>query len=377
MAKYKLWVVAAATVLLLAGCTSTQSSSSSSTSSGQSTKKLQTTGKVTDSMYEGVIDNGQYKTSQTRGLTTDQSNTSFDVKSLESGLLTLSKQQFPTSKYIFQEGQSLKTAEAQKWLARKSKTNSLGLNPEDNGQKDPDKRNPLYLQQILEQDYLSQDGTLAGMSIGLGMNQVDYYTKEQYGATYQTKISKAMMEQQGKQIANKVLARMRQKKGMSKAPIVIGLYKQATKDSLVGGTFFAYGVSKSGSTTIDSWHEMNQENQVFPITGTEKAINKSDSDTFNSFKEQVQTFFPNLSGVTAQAHYEDGVLAGLNITVNTQFYSETEIMSFTQYIANAADKYLPRNIPLDISIQSVEGIQAYVGRASGSNSFTTHVFGSY
>ncbi len=90
MAKYKLWVVAAATVLLLAGCTSLQSNSSSS-SSTKSTKKLQTTGKVTDSMYEGVIDNNQYKTSQTRGLTTQQSNTAFDVKSLESGLLNISK----------------------------------------------------------------------------------------------------------------------------------------------------------------------------------------------------------------------------------------------------------------------------------------------
>jgi len=376
VAKYKLWVVATAALLLLAGCTSIQSSSSSDTSS-KSTKKLQTTGKVTDSMYEGVITNGQYKTSQTRGLTSEQSNTSFDVKSLENGLLTLSKEQFPTSKYIFQEGQSLKTTEAQKWLARKSKTNTVGLNPEDNGQTEPTKRNPLYLQQILEQDYLSQDGTLSGMSIGLGMNQVDYYTKEQYGATYQTKISTAMMEQQGKQMANKVLARMRQKKGMSQATIVIGLYKQATKDSLVGGTYFAYGVSKNGSTTIDSWHSMNQENQVFPITGDEKAVNQSDADAFTSFKEQIQTFFPNLSGVTAQAHYEEGVLSGLNVTINTQFYSETEIMSFTQYIATAADKYLPRNIPLDISISSVEGIQSYVGRASGSNSFTTHVFGSY
>ncbi|MFL2081526.1 CamS family sex pheromone protein [Latilactobacillus sakei] len=374
MAKYKIWVVAA-TLLLLAGCTSLPGTSSSSSS--KATKKLQTTGKVTDSMYEGVIDNGQYKTSQTRGLTTQQSNTSFDVKSLESGLLKLSKEQFPTSKYVFQEGQSLKTAQAQKWLARKSKTNTEGLNPEDNGQKDPNKRNPIYLQQILEQDYLGEDGSMKGMSIGLGMNQVDYYTKEQYGATFETKISKAMMTQQGKQMANKVLSRMRQKKGLSDTTIVIGLYKQAPKDSLVGGTFFAYGVSKKGSTTIDSWHELNQENQVLPVVNDEKAINQDDATAFNSFKTQVETFFPNLSGVTAQTHYEEGVLAGMNITVNTQFYSETEIMSFTQYIATAADKYLPRNIPLDISITSAEGMQAYVGRASGSKGFTTHVFGSY
>lgn len=375
MAKYKIWVVAAATLLLLAGCTSLPGTSSSSSS--KATKKLQTTGKVTDSMYEGVIDNGQYKTSQTRGLTTQQSNTSFDVKSLESGLLKLSKEQFPTSKYVFQEGQSLKTAQAQKWLARKSKTNTEGLNPEDNGQKDPNKRNPIYLQQILEQDYLGEDGSMKGMSIGLGMNQVDYYTKEQYGATFETKISKAMMTQQGKQMANKVLSRMRQKKGLSDTTIVIGLYKQAPKDSLVGGTFFAYGVSKKGSTTIDSWHELNQGNQVLPVVNDEKAINQDDATAFNSFKTQVETFFPNLSGVTAQTHYEEGVLAGMNITVNTQFYSETEIMSFTQYIATAADKYLPRNIPLDISITSAEGMQAYVGRVSGSKGFTTHVFGSY
>ncbi len=68
----------------------------------------------------------------------------------------------------------------QDWLGRRSKDNPTGLNPEDNGEKDADKRNPIYIQQIEEQDYMKEtDGKLelAGITIGIGMNRKDYYQK--------------------------------------------------------------------------------------------------------------------------------------------------------------------------------------------------------
>ena len=87
--------------------------------------------------------------------------------------------------------------------------------------------------------------------------------------------------------------------------------------------------------------------------------------------------FPNLSGVTAQAQYNGSSLTGMHITITTQFYSQTEITSFTQYIARAARKYLPSGIPIDIKIQSSSEMQAVVYRNSGSDKFQSHVFDSY
>ncbi len=385
-------VLALAALLVLAGCGNLKGSGTGTTANTANSKGVQTTGQTGEDNYTGVIENGRYKTSAARGLTVTQTDNMLNVQSIETGLTNLSKSEFPTDKYLLQEGQYLKkstllvqssdsSTKSTGWLARKSKENPDGLNPEDNGKNEPNTRNPLYLQQIVEQDYVSQTNNkslaLGGVSIALGMNSVDYYQKEQYGAEFKTEISDAQLLAQGKQMANTVLARLRQRADLKNVPIIIAIYKQAPKDSLVGGTFVATSTNKAGSQKVAKWTTVNQKNQVLPVINDEKAVNSGDSDAFSNFKTQIQSFFPNLSGVVAQAHYDNNQLTGMNITVNTQFYGETEITSFTQYIAQAAGRYLPRNVPINISIMSTQGMQAYVSRSSGGKDFSTHVFSSY
>lgn len=159
---------------------------------------------------------------------------------------------------------------------------------------------------------------------------------------------------------------------------MIALYKQAPDDSLVGGSFFAY--SKNNGNKISSWHKLDYRTAVLPKangTDQETKSDQTDNDSFSNFKSQVQSFFPNLSGVTAQAQYNGSSLTGMHITITTQFYSQTEITSFTQYIVRAARKYLPSGIPIDIKIQSSSEMQAVVYRNSGSDKFQSHVFDSY
>lgn len=380
MKKFRIVAALLSTMMLLAACGNLDSTSSSSTTPTTSKKKVQTTGQTNSNNYQGVIKDGHYLTSAARGVTNDQDNNTMNLKSFESGLLNVSKKEFKPSKYIFQEGQYLSTSTVQKWVERKSNDNPTGLNPVDNGQKDANKRNPLYLQTIEEQDYMTQDGdnlSLSGMTIGIGLNSVDYYTKEKYGAQYSTNISDEQMTTQGRAIAAEVLKRVRATKGVSKdVPIVIALYKQASDDSLVGGTFFSYSVNDGNN--ISSWQNINQRNVVFPSAGGSSASGTSnDENNFENFKTQIQNFFPNLNGVTAQAQYQDDNLAGMNVTITTQFYSQTEIISFTQYLAQVAPKYLPSGVPIDITVQSTDGVQSFLSRDSGQTKFTSHVFGSY
>jgi len=369
--------------LILSACGKLSFDSSANTSSGTKSSGYQTTGAVTTDMYQGVIKNGQYQTSSARGLTLTQNNqgsNTFNIKSMETGLLDLSKQQFPTQKYVFQEGQLLSTSVARSWLSRESKTNADGLNPKDNGKTDPNTRAPIYLQQILEQDYMTQTSSgmkLGGISIALGLNKVDYYTKVQYGAQFQTNIPTVTLTEKGKQMAAKVVQRLRKMSGVSAdTPILIGLYVQAESDSLVGGTFSSYAISKQG-TSIGDWKSLNEQNEVLPVVGDNKAINANVANDFTNFTTQINSFFPTLAGTTAQAHYVDKQLAGMKITINTQFYGETEIMSFAQYVGTSANKYLPSGVPIDITIQSVQGIQAFLSREDGDKSFYSHIFDSY
>ena len=336
--------------------------------------KTQITGKIDNDNYRSVIQHGHYLTSKTRGLTNNQDQNNLDVKSFESGLLDISKKQFSTKKYIFQEGQYISSAKAQDWLERKSHKNPEGLNPFD-------KKSPIYLQSIEEQDYMKQSGKklkLSGMTIGLSLNSVYYYDKGKSGTQESENISDQDLINQGENIANKVIKRVRQIKGVSdNLPVVIALYKQSSEDSLVGGTFVKFTVNKGGS--IINWHNVNERNEILPSIGGDNSNNDHStiSRDFDDFKNQVQNFFPNLSGVVAQVHYTNDNLSGMNITITTQFYSETEIISFTQYIAQIAPKYLPGGVPINITVQSTNGIQSFLSRKQNQTKFYSHVFTSY
>ncbi len=369
------------TAMVLTACGSVDNLSGGNTSNNSSNKSgTQLTGQANSSDYQGVIKNGRYQTSKSRGVSVSQESNQFNIKGFESELLNISKKEFSTKKYIFQEGQYLSTNTVTNWLGRKSKSNPTGLNPKNNGSTSPTRRNPLYLSQINEQDFLVQDGKklkTAGITIGLAMNSVDYYKKTKYGATFETDISKSQMKAEGKKIANKVLARLRKKSALKNVPIVIAMYRQASDDSLVGGSFYAYSVNASGATKVSNWTKVNQKSYVFPIQSGQSSPNSNDESSFENFKSEVQNFFPNLSGVTAQAQYTDGSLSGMNVNINTQFYSQTEIISFTQYLQTAAQKYLPANAPIDITVQSTEGIQSFLSRKANEKKFSFHVFNSY
>lgn len=368
--KLTLMVVVLMSTVLLASCSIGKKTSSSSS-------KLTTTG-TASGQYQGVIQNGHYKVSKARGVNINQNDNSYNLKSFETGLTEVSKKVFSTKSYIFQEGQYLSTDTIENWLGRKTKSNPTGLNAAQGKKSDP---NPEYVQQIEEQDFMQQNGnslTLKGITIGIGINSVYYYQKTTDGPTYQKKLSDAEIQKQGKIAAQKILTRLRKKSALKNVPIVIALYKQAPNDSLVGGSFFAY--SKNNGNTIKSWKKLNYSTKVLPkasdATST-NSDNETDNTSFSNFKSQIQSFFPNLSGVTAQAQYQNGTLSGMHITITTQFYSQSEVQSFTQYIARAAKKYLPNGIPIDIKIQSSSEMQAVVYRDSGSNTFRTHVFSSY
>ncbi len=159
------------------------------TPSTTKTKSYQTTN-TGNGGYTVLMKNGHYVVSPIDGLTATNNDNSVDTRELERGLVQISKGQYSPNSYVFQEGQYLDSTTVNNWLARKSKSNPRGLNPASGSKKN---YNPYYLEEILEQDYLSGSGSsyhIGGMSIGLAMNSVDYYQKSSGGPEYQKKISR-------------------------------------------------------------------------------------------------------------------------------------------------------------------------------------------
>ena len=370
---------------------SKNSSSVSNSNSGKTTttatkssskKGIQITEKNNNSSYQTVIKNGRYLTSKARGVSATQQNNTYNQVSFENGLQDFAKEHFSTSKYIFQEGQYLTTDTANNWLDRKSDSNPTGLNPVDNGKTDSS-RNPIYLQTIEEQDFMTKEGSnlkLNGIVLGLAMNTQDVYQKEQYGASYTQDINSADRIQKGKEMANDIVQRYRKISGIGNdIPIYVAMYAQSKDDSLAGGNFYSWNVSKSGNA-LGNWTDINDQTVVLPMqtgTGDEKSVATKLNTSFTNFSDNIQSFFPNLSSVTGQASYEGNNLKGLIVDVSTQFYSATEIESFANYIAQSAPNYLPKGVPVKIKIEASTGMQAYLIQGANDSKYKVTILGSY
>lgn len=326
--------------------------------------------------YQTVIKDGRYLVSAARGITATSEPNSLDVKHFESSLLDLSKTQFKPSQYIFQEGQYLSSDTVNNLLERKSNNNPNGLNPEDNGKTDSS-RNPIYVQTLTEQDFMTKSGNnlkLSGIVVGVAMNTQDEYQKEQYGTTYKQQISEADRVAYGKKVAPKIIKQIRQQSGVSdNTPIVVAMYANSASDSLAPGGFYAEVKSTQG-TDLSEWSDISDKSIVLPKEATDtSSLGNDENNGFANFKNDVSNFFPNIAGATAVANFKKGTLSGLNVTVTTQFYSQTEIDSFTTYVSQSALKFLPANVPVRIVIQTANELQAILIRNANDKTFSTTI----
>ncbi|MDR3240558.1 MAG: CamS family sex pheromone protein [Lactobacillaceae bacterium] len=395
--RYIKWIGALAVILILGSALvffgnfySKNSSNVTTTKSAKTTvnnkintkKGVTLTGTASSDQYKSVIKDGNYLVAKARGVTASQNDNQFNTESFENGLLNISKEHFSPKSFIFQEGQYLTADTAQEWLNRKSADNEEGLNPEDNGKTDGG-RNPIYLQSIEEQDFMTQDGSdlkLQGIVLGLAMNTVDTYQKEQYGASFTQKIDDATRIAKGKELAAEIVKRYRKMTGVGNdIPIIVATYAQAPDDSLAGGNFYSWSESKSGDA-LSGWNELKYTNVVLPMqanTADSKSVATNLNKDFVDFQNTIQGFFPNLSYVTAQAEYNGDNLMGMNVDVTTQFYSQTEIISFANYLAQTAPSFLPANVPVQIRISTVTGIQALLVQKTNSKTYDVIEMGSY
>ncbi|MGY3742599.1 CamS family sex pheromone protein [Leuconostoc inhae] len=326
--------------------------------------------------YQTVIKDGRYLVSAARGITATSEPNSLDVKHFESSLLDLSKTQFKPSQYIFQEGQYLSSDTVNDLLSRKSSSNSNGLNPEDNGKTDSS-RNPIYVQTLTEQDFMTKSGNnlkLSGIVVGIAMNTQDEYQKEQYGTTYKQEISEADRVAYGKKVAPQIIKKIRSQSGVSKnTPVVVAMYANSASDSLAPGGFYAEVKSAQG-TDLSEWTDISDKSIVLPKEATDtSSLGNDENNGFANFKNDVSNFFPNIAGATAVANFKKGTLSGLNVTVTTQFYSQTEIDSFTTYVSQSALKFLPNNVPVRIVVQTANELQAILIRNANDKTFSTTI----
>lgn len=373
------WITAMIVVTMLSGCVPKED-----TEVLKNTDKTETEVETTiipnmqlkDSYYKTLV---PYKESASRGLIVSNVNTKYDIKEAETGLMRISQTEFDTDNYFFQEGQYLDKDTVSSWLARSNQTDD-GLNPSAPKNMDPEKRAkeaPIYLAHIIEQNYLKKTKdekiALGGVSIGLALNSIYYYQKEQYGEYYEEPISNKELEKKGKEIANEVISRLRARSELRDVPIVIALFKQQARNAIVPGTYFAYSVSKAGQNGLGDWNSIDEEYVTFPMDTPEEKYRDMNTN-FVNFKQDIDEYFSNYTSVIGRGFYSDNKLQKLMVEIPIQFYGTTEIIGFTQFVSGVVIKRLPTDVDIEVSITSTNGPEALVLKNSDEDEPFVHIY---
>ncbi|MBA1160137.1 hypothetical protein CHCC14600_1725 [Bacillus licheniformis] len=348
---------------------------------------------ISDSYYKMVL---PFKAGKARGLTTERLNTRLDIDEFETGMMRLAQDSFSTDDYLFQEGQYLDEDTVSSWLARKKTGDdlkkaekddknfkNLGLNPALSGSGSTEKQNeesPIYLAHMLEHDYLVRKDKdtieLGGVVIGLALNSVHYYRENVGDPQKEVTISDKKLRQEGEKIAEEVAKRIRNMDDLKNIPLTIMLYKQAPKSSIVPGNFIAKTDVKAGTSEIGGWDKINEEYTFFPSTeGSEK--HPDDAELFKRFKNKVDTYFPNYTGVVGTALYKDDQMQEMKINIPMQFYGKSEVIAFTQFLTGEVmDYYGKSGLNVEININSSAGQEAVILKKPGDKEPTVHIYDS-
>ena len=339
---------------------------------------------ISESYYRTIL---PFKPGEARGLVVESLNTRLDVDEFESGLMRLAQERFSPDTYLFQEGQHLDRDTITSWLERKmtkeqlrreGASENVGLNPiiSDKGTNtERNEKSPIYLVHIMEHNYLEKQDDkvrLGGVVLGLALNSVHYYETEE-GYPREVELRQEDIEREGKQIAQEVLSRVRNIKGLKEVPITIALFKQQPATSIIPGNFFAVTHVDKGSSSIQDWEEINEEYYFLPSDEAEKN-HREDNVKFKNFKSDIDEFFPNYTGVVGTAFYQDDQLKKLTINITMQFYGKAEVVGFTQYVTGLVMEHFPKYVTVQVYISSVSGPESLIILNPNEESPFVHIY---
>lgn len=390
MKQYR-WIPAMIAALMLSACTPSITPETELTQESESAQEVETTiipnMQLSDKFYKTLI---PYKESASRGLVVSNIFTKYDMKEVETGLMRISQNHFDTEKYFFQEGQYLSEDMLKYWLARPNQTKDKGpeyqgLNPSSvdeatGAEMDPTVRAteaPVYLAHIVEQNYLTKTDDnkvkLAGVSIGLALNSVYYYQKEQYGEFFEQKIPEAELIEEGKKIAQEVVNRLRARSELAEVPIVVALFKQEERNAIIPGSYMAYNFAEENKTALGEWEMINEKYITFPMNSPDDIYRDLNRD-FMNFKQDVDKYFANFTSVFATGFYQNNKIQKLDIEIPIQFYGTAEITGFTQYLTGLMLNHLPLDLHITVSITSVNGPEVLIIKEPNENEPFVHIY---
>ncbi|MBR3215229.1 MAG: CamS family sex pheromone protein [Exiguobacterium sp.] len=321
-----------------------------------------------DSYYQMVI---PFKPAAARGLAQRQVSSSLELEEVELGLMRHSTDAFDPEKFAYQEGQLLNAEDVSRLLARKDKSNEglTPLNPayadgkaevEDDKFVDANKKSPLYLASIVEQNYMTKEDSgyqVGGVSFALILNREYVFQAPNYGPTYTVKLDQKKVIAEGERMANELVSQLRKREDFKDLDINVALYMKSTQGSPTPGNYIKSAfVGTANQVKSGDWKAIDEKYYYFPSTSATSDV-REDAQKFTLFSDRIADLFPDYSGMIGKGFYQNGDLSRMEIDIPIQFYSRAELVGFTQHVVGLLENRweYSRNVPVRINVTSLGG----------------------
>lgn len=336
------WMTALLLVVATAGCSLLPKSQEPGPE--PATPSLSPVVEVSEDYYGSIP---PYKPNQTRGMLSD-TKYRIDFSHLELGLMEFARDTFPTTDYLFQEGQQITKEQVLDWIAQEKASAA-------NGQK-----KKSILVHVLEHDYLSKDKQqLAGMVLGLSLSP------EYQDATGQDKMYTTQeLQAKGQQLAARIVQSVRVNNPT--VPMLILLYQvPEANSSLVPGHFIMSGTVNANEAAVSKWQPIDEEFFLFPSTDVESKYAQQ-SLQYDKLMRQTQSYFGEYIGMTGVGRFMGGKLTELTITATAEYDSRTEVLQFTQFAAASINQLFDKSVHVNLYVQSMnKPLAIYIRPANG------------
>lgn len=302
-----------------------------------------------------------------------QSSSLLDSFNICSGLMELSKEYFSSDTHSYKESQFitydiLDASDLSTGLLGRtnSESNPIGLNPEVDTPfelKSETTKNitatDVLLYDIYELDwYKSKE--LEGISLAIMLN-------DQIGdSDNPDTLSESALLTYGKEVGVKVVDYLRTNYPEigSNLPIYVALYRVNGSNTTLPGSYFAASYFKS--KTLAQFTNIKESWKLFPSSAATED-DPSIADNFDSFANDVKTYFSEDVSIIGKGHYRDDSIVNLRIDINMYAKSGAEIKAAIQLINSKLSLFTSTTYDIRVNVLCDTKETAVIARLKGSS----------
>lgn len=341
---------------------------------------------LNDVYYQSVI---PYELSPSRGLTSSNMVSTYNIESFEAGLLEHSKEVFSVDDYYFREGQVFTNDIVRGYLSRsfseseidamsdeeresRGAFSNMGLNPSVQGETDEAviaENTPRYLSHILEQNYMVQNEEdefeLRGMTIGLALNSEHLYRRENSSSVQSVAINESDSIDFAEGAIVEILERLRANEMYDDVDILFAVYIQSGRYDIVPGKFVMTAFSPGGTDDIESFDSVEEEYELLPSTG-ETVVSDAINAEYRNFNTRLTEYFDNFSQTIGLARFRDNQFDQLNIEIPIDYTSRSEVVAMAQHVKDILLNSFD-GVEIEVLISSAHETYAVITKDSDNN----------